>query len=340
MTHPIIQKVVAIVLSAITSMSGGNIHPPKLHTPTAHANGKIVYDCGVQEPAPFFVVNQMVPGDSVSKDCVIKNEDKVPRNIAVKGIKTGSSGDAPNLASIIDFKVAGPAAIFSDKLEQFFLDSSASDGVTLFMLGAGASRSITLTSTLPFAAGNEYQHKSLEFNLVFGTTSNTKIVINEVYFQVDKNHGGDDNKKNKESGQNSQWIEIYNAGSATMDLKNWTVTDNKDAVKIHPSKNIRAGEFILLTKDSSVWRHYPVVKNRKNDLELGQFPRLDKSDHLILKDPFGVIVDQIGWGSDNYVWNPSIVVGPIGSSIVRKLKGFDNDLLSDWKIQFIPTPGY
>lgn len=174
------------------------------------------------------------------------------------------------------------------------------------------------------------------------------VVINEVFYKVDTLHGIDSEKdrkgfgKIKQTGQNDEWIELYNPMNIGVSLKDWTLTDNSGTLStIHANKFIQAHDFALISKDGSVWRNWDENPNAVK-IELGQNvgDGLDNGgDRLILKNPSGVIVDQMAWQSDTFIWNPAAVDVPEGHSLERNPDGFDTDAPSDFFDTNPPTPG-
>ena len=78
-----------------------------------------------------------------------------------------------------------------------------------------------------------------------------RVVINEVYYDVAPNKGGDGAVANPD-----EWIELYNAGDADVNLKDWTIADNTTTRTINANHIIAAGSYALIAKDSSTWSLY------------------------------------------------------------------------------------
>jgi len=70
-----------------------------------------------------------------------------------------------------------------------------------------------------------------------------EVVINEIHFDVDARHGVE---------PANEWIELYNTGTTTVDLFEWTITDNSNvSMIINKSVVLEPGEFAILTSENS-----------------------------------------------------------------------------------------
>ncbi len=63
------------------------------------------------------------------------------------------------------------------------------------------------------------------------------------------------------------------------------------------------------------------------------------SDHLILRDSTGVVVDAMSWGSDTTAFAPACPTVAAGHSLEREPAGRDTDSAADFVDRFPPTPG-
>lgn len=163
-----------------------------------------------------------------------------------------------------------------------------------------------------------------------------KIVINEVYYDVDATHGTDG------GNQSDEWVELYNPNSFAVNLKNWTLQDNSDSRTISNSNTyIPAYGFAVIAKAANTWTFWNIPATAEK-ISLGQEignGLANNGDRLILKDKNGAIVDQISWGTDITILNPSITDVAEGHSIARSPLGFDTDQSSDWIDNTTPNPG-
>jgi len=177
-----------------------------------------------------------------------------------------------------------------------------------------------------------------EFSTGTWHVAQARVVINEVYYDVDGTHGGDGNVANS-----GEWIELYNAGDAAVNLKDWTITDNTTMRTIHAASHIlNPGQFALIAKDNSVWSLYWSVPAGVEVIELGNViggGLSNSGDRLILKDDGGNIVDQISYGTDITILDPAIIDVADGHSIERNPAGIDTDTAADFVNRTTPTPG-
>lgn len=164
-----------------------------------------------------------------------------------------------------------------------------------------------------------------------------RIVINEVYYDVAPGKGGDGAVSNPD-----EWIELYNAGNAEINIKNWTIADNTTTRTINGNHIIAAGSYALIAKDSSTWSLYWTVPAGTEIINLGQIiggGLSNAGDRVILKDDTNNIIDRISYGTDVNVLDPSIIDVVEGHSISRNPAGLDTDSAYDFIDQIIPTPG-
>lgn len=141
-------------------------------------------------------------------------------------------------------------------------------------------------------------------------------------------------------GRNHEWIELYNPTTETVNLKDWTITDNSGiAVEIPGNRNLGPGEFALISKSNSTWAFWsepagtlkiPLGKQIGDGLD-------DAGDHLILKDDEGMVVDAMSYGDDTSEFSLSGVAE--GHSLERQPDGVDTDTAGDWDDQDPPAPG-
>src|SRR3990167_11412360 len=61
----------------------------------------VIWD-GVLDGAPIFVVGNMLPGDTESRNVQVNNGGSIARLISVKGTRTGGVGSDPKLENVLD----------------------------------------------------------------------------------------------------------------------------------------------------------------------------------------------------------------------------------------------
>lgn len=326
--------------------------------PTVRAFGDLVVTyLGVPLGSPIFNVSGMLPGDPPEiRNIDVVNAGTVARYVAVKGIRSGPKNEiSPFLEEALNIKIFdGGILKYENTLQGFFDDSHYNDpnkvGILLDPVNSGQTKNYNFIVTFPSSTENEFKDKTVIFDITFGYITTDHLVINEVFYQVDPDHGVDSYKdrgypkKDDKKGQDDEWIELYNPTGQNISLKNWTLEDNFSGKKIilHANKFIKAGGFALIAKDASMWKYWDednsAVKIESIDF-LGD--GLDNNgDHLFLRNYLGEVVDSVGWGNDIKIWNPSVTDVTIGSSFERLVPGFDTDLPLDWKEQISPSPGF
>lgn len=76
---------------------------------------------------------------------------------------------------------------------------------------------------------------------VLAIKAETKVLINE-FLSINNGIIQD------EDGENSDWIELYNAGEELVNLENWSLTDDSTNLQkwLFPSVNLEAGAYLLV----------------------------------------------------------------------------------------------
>lgn len=212
---------------------------------------------------------------------------------------------------------------------------------------------ITLVGTIGFSGAYFSDAK-----VVSGNTFSTgywiadHLVINEVYYYGNSKgnkHGHEDDDEyrhpvrydEKEKSDKSEWIELYNPTNEAINLKGYTIVTSETVHKITATRWLRAGGFMLVSHDSSTWHQWDNPNAEK--INLGGCPEKwfkDTGDSIILKDKGENLVDQLSYGDDLSVFDPSIPLVSDGHSFERKTPGYDTGLASDFVEKALPTPGH
>lgn len=128
---------------------------------------------GVGNVGPIFSINNMVPGDSSTRNITVTNGATSTRPVAIKGIASSS----PNiLANALEITISqngtdlygGSSPTGSRTLSQFFTESENIDGIFLSNLASNSSSTYTVLVKFKESAGNEYQSQTLSFTLQIG----------------------------------------------------------------------------------------------------------------------------------------------------------------------------
>ena len=153
------------------------------------------------------------------------------------------------------------------------------------------------------------------------------ILINEVEYDTAWNEA------------ESEWFEIFNPTSGTVNIENWTVTEK---VWTTSSKTytfwdvaIPAGWYIVITNETADFQAlYPGI-TPDVDLPWTSYFALKNSpsDELLLEDPNGVDIDFVAWENTSLGWN----IAWTDASICR-LSVPDTDTVADWTSGCNQTP--
>jgi cysteine-rich repeat protein len=153
------------------------------------------------------------------------------------------------------------------------------------------------------------------------------LKINEVYYDPDTCHGS----------YKDEWIELYNACSYEVNLKDWYLVDNggmQDKEIISQNYPIPSHGFVAIAANAQTWTYWPLIPNNATKIALGGqrlFGGLgDGFDDVFLYDKDNNFVDSVSWGSDTSAFNPSVPDVGRGHSISRKIAGLDTDTAEDW----------
>lgn len=163
------------------------------------------------------------------------------------------------------------------------------------------------------------------------------VVINEVYYDVAPDKGNEGDQSNPD-----EWIELYNNTDDPVNLKDWTINDNSYSRTVsHSNVYIPGKGFALLAKSANTWTYWTIPSSAEK-ISLGQKIGNglgNTGDRLILKNDLEQIVDQMSYGDDATILDPSCLDVPEGHSLERDPDGKDTNNASDFTDRSPPTPG-
>lgn len=118
-----------------------------------------------------------------------------------------------------------------------------------------------------------------------------------------------------------EWIELYNRSSKTINLKNYSIADNNDSVKIVLSNlELLQNEYLIIADDSIIINYY----NLDGKSVIKNFPTLNNGgDKLILLDSLSRVIDSTQFNSS---WG-----GTSGKSLERILLAGSSIDSTNWK---------
>jgi hypothetical protein len=163
------------------------------------------------------------------------------------------------------------------------------------------------------------------FRAVFEVARNLdiKLIINEISYKPAPQRDTED------------WIEIYNAGKSTVNLKNWKVSDSgpENGFVFQTDLILNPGMYLVVCRDQAAFRSYNTgVKNTAGDLGFGLS---SSGDEVNLYDPEGRLADFVRYNVIS-PWPQNV---PEGGSIELSDPYSDNNDGSNWKTSATGTPG-
>ena len=178
-----------------------------------------------------------------------------------------------------------------------------------WQMGSLVSNSVTL---------NYEMSDSRNFKAFFEPARSTdaRIVINEI------NYNSPPLKDTKD------WVELYNAGNSTVNLKNWIISDGgPESGYVFPvDYNLSPGMYIVVCREVAAFRlFWPGIKNITGDMGFGLS---SSGDNINLYDADGNRVDFLSY-TPNSPWptDPNIN----GASIELTDPLSDNNAGKNWK---------
>lgn len=157
------------------------------------------------------------------------------------------------------------------------------------------------------------------------TASDVSVVVNEINF------------KSADDFDTSDWIELYNNGTATVDLGGWELTDmGKEAAYFFPAGTILyPGEYIVVCEKIKNFRNYRTsVRNSRGNFAFGLSSSGDK---IRLFDASGILMDAVDYG----IAKPWPVFNTLlGGTLELISPNLDNSKGESWAVNLTHgTPG-
>jgi hypothetical protein len=157
-----------------------------------------------------------------------------------------------------------------------------------------------------------------------------QVKISEVCY--DTPHEGDDSAH--------EWIELYNAGSETVELAGWALVDNtsRDALA---GGSLAAGAFAVVAAGREFEGDYPAFDGLLLFVGDGRIGNglANKGDRLLLFDDQGLLVDALSYGDDGEIFQPPAPAVAAGHCLERVPPGYDTDSAGDFRDSSNPSPG-
>jgi len=121
------------------------------------------------------------------------------------------------------------------------------------------------------------------------------------------------------SDTSGEWLELYNAGTTTVDLSGWTLKDaGSNSHTISKSVTVAPGKYVVLGVNDSTSTNGGVPV----DYKLSSFSLTNSGDQILLYDPSSKLVDKVEYTSS---WGV-----PDGASLSLKSTSADNNISANW----------
>jgi hypothetical protein len=172
--------------------------------------------------------------------------------------------------------------------------------------------------------------------------ADNSLLISEVFYEAG-------------SGNDGEWIEIYNHGDSVIDIGGYHIGDEEssgsEGLYIFPEGTIiSAGGTIVIARDGSIflsnWGFLPDFEIDDTHAGVPQLIAVSGSmnlsnsgDEVILWDDSLNQLDAVSWGSSNWAFTPDVPDVGAPNSIERNPAYIDTDTADDWISNSNPSPG-
>lgn len=144
------------------------------------AVGDLVINWGVPSGNPIFVVSNMLPGDSDSRQVIITNNASVARPIAVRGDKLS---ELKSFSDVLDFTISeGITDLYQNTLANFFVETATPSSIPLSIINPGQTKTYTFRVHFDENAGNDYQEAQVIFNIILGIDTEVPEECKDIQF--------------------------------------------------------------------------------------------------------------------------------------------------------------
>lgn len=166
---------------------------PQVLGSTVRAVGDLAVDWGVPEGTPIFVVNNMAPGQTEIRQVVIVNNAATARPVSIRGVKTAETG---NLSTMLDLAIVENGSnLYAKTLDQFITESTGINGIPLFTLNPGTTKTIIFKATFKESADNQFQNTNVVFDLIVGIAVEIPQECRSIQFSGSPIFGTENNDK-------------------------------------------------------------------------------------------------------------------------------------------------
>jgi len=160
------RKKIALLLLPFVIFGLFSIFQARAESASAQYYGGLIVDTGVTHDGPLFTDFDFKPGDCKERTIKVKNTTNSEKKLTVRSTNVEETG---NLSEALTMTISQNGNILYDEsLKKFFEDSMSLDGIILGKVAAGQTKFYKFKVCFNIEAGNEYQKKTVEFDLIFG----------------------------------------------------------------------------------------------------------------------------------------------------------------------------
>lgn len=173
---------------------------------------------GTGNVGPIFSVGNMAPGDTQTHTVTVTNNAPEARPVGIRGVvtsQTGNLSDAMFITITRDGSDIYGGSTGTKTLTQFFSESTLPHFVDLMTVNPSESETFTVTVVFDLNAGNEFQNRTLTFNLILGIAIDIPEACSGIKFQGEPIYGTAGNDRLKGTNKNDLIIALE--GNDTVD---------------------------------------------------------------------------------------------------------------------------
>lgn len=205
--HVVKISIIITGIACLVYLYGGLNNPLRFLSSTAQAVGDLSVDWGVPNGQPIFTVFNVAPGQSETRTVTVTNDSPMLRPVGVRGELASDSGNLSTAMNIVIdqngtplYGIGSPTG--PKTLSEFFTESTNPDGIFLLNLNPATNKSLSFKVTFNESAGNEFQNKSLVFDLHIGISIDVPSACEGIKFAGQPIFGTAGNNKIKGTNKN------------------------------------------------------------------------------------------------------------------------------------------
>ncbi len=201
-------------------------------------------------PNPLFSDSNFLPGDYKEASIIMGNGDSVERNAYIEAVNTSNIG---NLASQMNLRILdGSTEIYNNNFEDFL----NAGPVPLSSIGTGDSKTYNLKITFLENASDNYQGKTLKFDICVGFSGGNQHCTNDIVITPEHGTGGGASG----GGSGGSHLLIYNERNEDPILETTSIAIHWETNKPATSQviyGLASGSPYILDLNNSPYFGYP-----------------------------------------------------------------------------------